>query len=151
MMAQGILKNIFLTNSYQIPKNFPKKLITILDYLFQIEHFVDLYFETIPPLFKTDGTIVPAYHHVYIKNNKESLIPQQKPEWKMIHQNDFLLYFSRYRDFQNFDFRNTRNIFFFYLIRETKTMSIWRTKPLDQIFNPKVFVTFEEKDFINQL
>ena len=25
MMDQGILKNIFLTSSYQIPKNFPKK------------------------------------------------------------------------------------------------------------------------------
>ena len=29
MMDQGILKNIFLTNSNQIPKNFPKKLTTI--------------------------------------------------------------------------------------------------------------------------
>ena len=30
-------------------------------------------------------------------------------------------------------------------------MSIWRTEPLDQIFNPKIFITSEEKDFINQL
>ena len=30
-------------------------------------------------------------------------------------------------------------------------MSIWRTKPLDQIFNPKIFITSENEDFINQL
>ena len=66
MMDQGILKNIFLTNSYQIPKNFPKKLKTIVEYLFRTENFVDISFETIPPLFKIDGTIVPTYHHVYI-------------------------------------------------------------------------------------
>ena len=106
MMDQGILKNIFLTSSYQIPKNFPKKIKTIVKYLFRIENFVDISFETIPHLFKTDGTIVPAYHHVYIKHNKKPLVPQQKPEWEMTHQNDFILYFSRYRDFQNFYFRN---------------------------------------------
>ena len=66
MMDQGILKNIFLTNSYQIPKNFPKKLKTIVEYLFRTENFIDISFETIPPLFKTDGTIVPTYHNVYI-------------------------------------------------------------------------------------
>ena len=33
MMDQGILKNIFLTSSYQILKNFPQKLKTILDSL----------------------------------------------------------------------------------------------------------------------
>ena len=64
------MRNIFLTNSYQIPKNFPKKLKTILDYIFQTEHFVDLSFETILPLLKTDGTIVSAYHHVYINHKK---------------------------------------------------------------------------------
>ena len=83
MMDQGILKNIFLTSSCQIRKTFPKKLTTILDHLFQTEHFVYLSLETIPPLFKTNRTIVPTYHHVYIKNNKEPLIPQQKPEWEM--------------------------------------------------------------------
>ena len=30
-------------------------------------------------------------------------------------------------------------------------MSIWRTEPLDQILNPKIFITSEEPDFINQL
>ena len=66
MMDQGILKNIFLTSSYQIPKNFLEKLKIILVYLFQTKHFVDLSFETISPLFKTDETIFPNYHHVYI-------------------------------------------------------------------------------------
>ena len=76
LMDQGILKNIFLTNIYQVPKNFPKKLKTIIEYLFITENFVDISFETIPPLFKTDGSIIPTYHHVYIKHNKEPLIPQ---------------------------------------------------------------------------
>ena len=80
MMDQGILKNIFLTSSYQIPKNFPKKLKTIIEYLFRTENFIDISFETIPPLFKTNGTTVSAYHQVYIKHNKEPLVPQQKPE-----------------------------------------------------------------------
>ena len=66
MMDQGILKNIFLTSSYQIPKNFPKKLKTIVEYLFKTDNFLEISFETIPPLFKTDRTIVPTYHHVYI-------------------------------------------------------------------------------------
>ena len=150
IMDQGILKNIFLTSSYQIPKNFPNKLKTILDYLFQTKHFVDISFETILPLLKTDGTIVLAYHHVYIKHNKKPLVPQQKPEWEMTHQNDFPLYFNRYRDFHNFDFRNKRNKQF-YLIKETQTMSIWITEPLDQILNLKIFVTSEEQNFINHI
>ena len=79
-MDQGILKNIFLTNIYQVPKNFPEKLKNIVEYLFRTENFVDISFETIPPLFKTNGSIIPAYHHVYIKHNKEPLIPQQQPE-----------------------------------------------------------------------
>ena len=91
---------------------------------------------------------VPAYHHVYKKHNKEPLVPQQKQEWEMIRKNDFSLYYSRYRDFQIFDFRKTRNQNF-YLIGETQTMSIWRTKPLDKILNPKIFITSEEQDFIN--
>ena len=72
MMDQGILKNIFLTSSYQIPKNFPNKLKTIVKYLFRTENFVDPSFETIMPLFKTDGTIVSAYHHVYIKDKQRT-------------------------------------------------------------------------------
>ena len=150
MMDQGILKNIFLTNSYQIPKNFPTKLKTIIEYLFRNENFIDISFETIPCLFKTNGTTVPAYHHVSIKHNKEPLVPQQKPEWEMTCQNDFSLYFSRCRDFQIFYFRKTRNKIF-YLIGETQTMSIWRTEPLDKILNLKFFITSEEQNFINQL
>ena len=30
-------------------------------------------------------------------------------------------------------------------------MSIWRTKPLEKNLNPKIFITSEEQDFINQL
>ena len=150
MMDQGILKDIFLTSSYQIPKNFREKLKIILDYLFQTKHFIDLSFETILPLFKTDGTIVPTYHHVYIKHNKEPLIPQQKPEWEMTRRNEFSSYFCRYRDFQIFYFRNTRNKKF-YVIGETQTKSIWRIEPLDLILNSKIFVTSEEENFINQL
>ena len=132
LMDQGILKNIFLTSIYQIPMNFPEKL------------------KTIPPLFRTDGSTVPAYHHVYIKHNKEPLIPQQQSEWEMTRQNDFPLYYSRYRDFQIIDFRKTRNKIV-YLIGEIQTMYIWRTKPLEEIFNLKIFITSEEQDFINQL
>ena len=68
----------------------------------------------------------------------------------MTHQNDFSLYYSRYRDFKIFDFRKTRNKIF-YLIEETQTMSICGTKPLDKILNPKFFITSKEQDFINQL
>ena len=67
----------------------------------------------------------------------------------MTRQNNFPLYFSRYRDFQIFYLRNTRNKIV-YLIGETQTMSIWRTEPLDQILNPKIFITSKEQDFINQ-
>ena len=80
LMDQGSLKNIFLTSIYQVPKNFPEKLKTIVEYLFRIENFVHISFETIPPLFKTDESIIPIYHHVHIKHNKEPLIPQQQPE-----------------------------------------------------------------------
>ena len=44
MMDQGILKIIFLISSYQISKNFPKKLKTIIEYLFRTENFVDVFF-----------------------------------------------------------------------------------------------------------
>ena len=52
MMDQVILKNIFLTNIYQIPKNFLEQLKTVIEYLFRTENFVDISFEIIPPLFK---------------------------------------------------------------------------------------------------
>ena len=56
MMDQRILTNIFLTSSYQIPKNFPKKFKTIVEYLFRTEKFVDISFENILHLFITEGT-----------------------------------------------------------------------------------------------
>ena len=80
LMDQGILKNIFLTSIYQVPKNFPEKFKNIVEHFFRTENHVDISFETIPPLFRTDGSTIPAYHHVYIKHNKEPLIPQQQPE-----------------------------------------------------------------------
>ena len=150
LMGQGILKNIFLTSFYQIPNNFPEKLKNIVQYLFRNETHVDISFETIPALFRTDGSIVPAYHHVYIKHNKEPLIPQQQPEWEMTRSKEFPSYYNGFRDFQIFEFRKTRNKNF-YLIGETPTMSIWRTQPLEKIFNPKIFITSEEEDLINQL
>ena len=79
-MDQGILKNVFMNHISQIPEIFQKKLKDILTYLFKIEKHIDISFETIPPLFQTDGLVVPTYHHAYIKHNKESLIPQQKPD-----------------------------------------------------------------------
>ena len=80
LMDQGILKNIFLTSIYQVPKKFTEKLKTIVEHLFKTENFIDISFETIPPVFKTYGSIIPSYHHVYIKHNKEPLIPQQQLE-----------------------------------------------------------------------
>ena len=94
--------------------------------------------------------IVPAYHHVYIKHNKEPLIRQQKPEWEMTRSKEFPVCYNRFRDFQNFEFRKTRNNNF-YLIGETQTMPIWRTQPLEKTFNPKFFITSKEQDFINYL
>ena len=144
------MTNIFLTSIYQIPKNFPEKLKNIVEYLFRTENFVDISFETIPPLFRTDGSTVPACHHVYIKHNKNPLIPQQQPEWEMTRLNEFPIYYNRFRDFQIFYFRKTRYKNF-YLIGKTPTMSIWRTMPLEKILNPKIVITSEEQDFINQL
>ena len=42
LMNKGILKNIFLTNIYQVPKNFPEKIKNIVECLFKIENFVDI-------------------------------------------------------------------------------------------------------------
>ena len=78
-MDQGILKNVFMNHVSQIPENFPEKLKDILAYLFKTEKQIDISFETIPSLFQTDGSVVPAYHHVYKTHNKEPLIPQQEP------------------------------------------------------------------------
>ena len=51
-----------MNHVFQIPKNFPEKLKDILTYLFKTEKQIDISFETIPPLFQTDGSIVPACH-----------------------------------------------------------------------------------------
>ena len=117
LMDQGILKNIFLTSIYQVPNNFLEKLKNIVKYLFRTENYVDISFETIPPLFLTNGSIVSAYHHVYIKHNKEPLIPQQKPEWEMTRSKEFPVYYNRFRDFQIFYFRKIRNKKIFLLVK----------------------------------
>ena len=59
------------------------------------------------------------YHHVYIKHNKESLIPQQEPEWEMTNSNEFSEFFTHFRAFQIYDLRPTKNKLF-HLIGETK-------------------------------
>ena len=69
----------------QILENFLEKLKDILAYLFKIEKQIDIYFEIIPPLFQTNGSIVPAYHHVYIKHNKE---PRTHPSIRTKMGND---------------------------------------------------------------
>ena len=149
LLDQGILKNVFMNHRDQIPDNFPEKLKDILTHLFKTENQIDLSFETIPPLFQPNGSVVPAYHHVYIKHNNKPLIPQQNPEFEMTREVEFPKYFSNYRAFQLFDFSNYRNKLF-YLIGETKTMCIWRTKPLDEVF-PKFFITEDEETFITEL
>ena len=108
-MEQGILKNVFMNHVSQIPKKFPKKLKDILTYFFKTEKQIDSSFETIPPLFQTDGLVVPTYHHVYIKHNKEPLIPQQKPEWEMTYPNEFSEFFTHFRALQIYDLRQIRN------------------------------------------
>ena len=142
-MEQGILKNVFMNHVSQIPENFPEKLKDNLTYFFKTEKQIDISFETIPPLFQTDGSVVPTYHHVYINHNKEPLITQQEPEWEMTRSNVFPQFFTCFRAFQIYDLRPTRNKLF-HLIGETKTMSIWRNKPLEHIIVPKPFITSEE-------
>ena len=78
-----------MNHGFQILENFLEKLKDILSYLFKTEKQIDISFETIPPLFQTDGSVVLVYHHVYIKRNKEPLIPQQEPEWEMTRLNEF--------------------------------------------------------------
>ena len=80
LMDQGIFKNVFMNHISQIPENFLEKLKDILTYLFKTKKQIDISFETIPPLFQTNGSVILAYHDVYIKHNKEPLIPQQELE-----------------------------------------------------------------------
>ena len=86
---------------------------------------------------------MPAYHHVYIKHNKKPLILQQKPEWEMTCPNEFPKKISRFRALQIYVLRPTQNKLF-HLIGETKTMSIWRNKPLEHIIVQKPLITPQE-------
>lgn len=75
------VKNIFINYITQIPNNFLEKLKDILIYLFKIERQIDIFFfEITPLLFLINGSVVLVYHNVYIRSNKELLIPQQKPK-----------------------------------------------------------------------
>ena len=62
----------------------------------------------------------------------------------MTRSNEFSEFFTLFRAFQIYDLRPTRNKLF-HLIGETKTMFIWRNKPLEHITVPKPFITFEEQ------
>ena len=75
-MDQGILKSVFINDVSQIHEKFLEKLKDILTYLLKTKKQVDISFKTIPPLFQTNGSIIPTYHHIYIKHNKEPLILQ---------------------------------------------------------------------------
>ena len=68
----------------------------------------------------------------------------------MIRLDEFPEFFTRFRAFQIYDLKPTQNKLF-HLIGETKTMSIWRNKPLEHIIVPKPFITFEVQDFITEL
>ena len=48
-----------------------------------------------------------AYHHVYIKHNKEPLIPQQEPKWEMTRPYEFSEFFTCFKAFQIYDLRPT--------------------------------------------
>ena len=78
------------------------------------------------------------------------MIPQQKPEWEMTYPNEFSEFFTHFRALQIYDLRPTRNKLF-HLIGETKTMSIWRNKPLEHIIVPKPLINPQEQDFITEL
>ena len=68
----------------------------------------------------------------------------------MTRPNEFLDFFTHFRALQIYDLRPTRNKLF-HLIRETKTMSIWRNKPLEHIIVPKPLTTPQKQDFITEL
>ena len=52
-----------------ISYNLQEKFKSILTYLFGTQSNLDLASESVPPLFVTDYTVIPAYHHVYITNH----------------------------------------------------------------------------------
>lgn len=96
ILDDGLLKNVFLTRESQIPQTFPKKLKTVLTRLFKTEAHTDLSHEIIPPLFKPDGSMIPAYHYMYTQHNQHPLVPQQQPVWEMIIIKVMVAYFSRF-------------------------------------------------------
>ena len=59
-MDQRTLKNIFINHISQIFENFQKKLKDILTYLFKTKSQIDISFETFPPLFQINGSIILA-------------------------------------------------------------------------------------------
>ena len=65
----------------------------------------------------------------------------------MTRLNEFSEFFIRFTTLQIYDLRPTRNKLF-HLIGETKTMSIWRNKPLEHIIIPKPLITPLEQDII---
>ena len=68
----------------------------------------------------------------------------------MTRPNEFLDSFTHFRARQIYDLRPTWNKLF-HLIRETKTMSIWRNKPLEHIIVPKPLIIPQDQDFIIEL
>ena len=68
----------------------------------------------------------------------------------MTRSNEFSEFFTLFRAFQTYDLGPTQNKLF-HLIGETKTMFIWRNKPLEHIIVPKPLITLEEQDFITEL
>ena len=62
--------------------------------------------------------------------------------------NEFSEFFTRFRALQIYDLRPTHNKLF-HFIGKTKTMSIWKNKPLEHIIVPKPLFTPQEQDFIH--
>ena len=67
-----------------------------------------------------------AYHHVYIKHNKEPRIPQQKPEWEMTRPNEFQEFFTHFRPFK-FMILNQPEINYFISMKKQKPCSYGET------------------------
>ena len=59
----------------------------------------------------------------------------------MTRSNEFPEFFTHFRAFQIYDLRPTRNKLF-HLIGETKTMSIWRVKPLEHIIVIYIYIIY---------
>lgn len=64
--------------------------------------------------------------------------------------NKFPKYYSRYRVFQIYDLRLTKNKLYF-LIPKTRTMPIRRTQPLEHIIFKNPITIIDEENFIIRL